>query len=175
LPDFSGIQCSMPFTSFYRAKEHHEPIAQEHEPGLLWSRCSSSEKHPPMGAPKIAPFPSIRPYSLLLIAGLWPDPHDPNKDFGLRRQPGPPHRPAALRLAKLAALLLSDRRSWWSHRRAARTRRRSFWCAPGCAFATNIPRVVLLHCSAFNFRGALETARRKARRRRRISCARGLE
>lgn len=83
----------------YQRNQQKKP-AEVHKPGLLWSRCSSCEKHPPMGTPKIAPFPYIRPYSLLHIAQLRPDPRPGHQLCPLSNRGRPtnelrPHQPAA--------------------------------------------------------------------------------
>lgn len=64
------------------------------EPVLLWSRCSSSEKQPPMGdRPEIAAPPSAQPlpYSRLPIARPRPDPRrTPAGEFPAAPLPLPP-------------------------------------------------------------------------------------
>lgn len=156
--------------------------SKEHEPGLLWSRCSSCEKHPPMDHA----FPSNR--------ALVPPSHRPpparstppttplltqNRNRPTRKLP--PHQQATSTgtIPPAAA---------WTGILGARIRRRSSCCSPlhpGCASSTNLvalpPRVFtplpspswpLFSVSALERRSESESEQKRAKRRAR-SFARG--
>jgi hypothetical protein len=98
-------------------------------PVLLWSRCSSSEKHPPMGdRPKIAPFPPARPYSRLPIARLRPDPRPPHQPRNSPPVPLPLPLPPAARCFRPPEPREGGRKGG-SGAPPARIRRRNFRCA----------------------------------------------
>lgn len=155
--------------------------SKEHEPGLLWSRCSSCEKHPPMDHA----FPSNR--------ALVPPSHRPpparstppttpsltqNRNRPTRKLP--PHQQAT------STGTIPPAAAAWTGVLGARIRRRSSCCSqlhPGCASSTNLvalpPRVFtplpspswpLFSVSALERRSESEQKRAKRRAR---SFARG--